>query len=69
MSIESSGRWLVETPLEILGTALKATVQAYARHRDTRHSLKSCLYEIVREKKSPAKSVEIARRLIWEHGT
>ncbi|MEM0456270.1 MAG: RsmB/NOP family class I SAM-dependent RNA methyltransferase [Nitrososphaerota archaeon] len=69
MSIESSGRWLVETPLEILGTALKATVQAYARHRDTRHSLKSCLYEIVREKKYPAKSVEIARRLIWEHGT
>lgn len=69
MNTESSGRWLVETPPEILGIALKATIQAYARHRDTRHSLKSCLYEIAREKKYPTKSVEIARRLIWEHGT
>lgn len=69
MSAENSSQWLVVTPPEILGAALKAVVQAYARHRETRHSLKSCLYEVVREKKYPAKSVEIARRLIWEHGT
>ncbi|MDW8076511.1 MAG: RsmB/NOP family class I SAM-dependent RNA methyltransferase [Nitrososphaerota archaeon] len=60
---------MVETSPEILGAALKAVVQAYARHRETRHSLKSCLYEIIREKKYPTKSVEIARRMIWEHGT
>ena len=69
MSAENSGQWLVMTPPEILGAALKAVVQAYARHRETRHSLKSCLYEVVRGKKYPAKSVEIARRLIWEYGT
>ncbi|MEM3066086.1 MAG: RsmB/NOP family class I SAM-dependent RNA methyltransferase [Nitrososphaerota archaeon] len=69
MSADDSGRWLVETPPDVLGAALKAVVQAYVRHKETGHSLKSCLYEITREKRYPIKSIEIARRLIWEHGT
>ncbi len=68
-SADNSGRWLLETPPEILGAALKAVLQAHSRHRNTKRSLKSCLYEVISEKKYPIKSVEIARRLIWEHGT
>lgn len=69
MVAEDSARWLIGTPPDILGAALKAVVEAYAKHEETRYSLRSCLYEVARERSYPAKSIEVARRLIWEHGT